>query len=104
MYRRRETVKSNSLTVMKQCNTKTVRALVGVAKVKHQSQAYTSIRHGARMEYEIESIKMPGNIWASPREKSSVVCEQQRRRPACAYAQSDQRLCYSLIVKYHIQA
>ena len=24
------------------------------------------------------------------------VCEQQRRIPACAYAQTDQRLCYSL--------
>ena len=24
------------------------------------------------------------------------VCEQHRRRPACASAQSDQRLCYSL--------
>ena len=24
------------------------------------------------------------------------VCEQRRRRPACACAQSDQRLCYSL--------
>ena len=45
------------------------------------------------------------SIWASPRENlSSVVCEHQMRRPACAYAQSDQRLCYSLIVKYHIQA
>ena len=42
-------------------------------------------------------------IWASSRENlSSVVCEQQRHRPACAYAQSDQRLCCSLIVKYHI--
>ena len=42
-------------------------------------------------------------IWASPRENlSSVVCEQQRRRPACAYAQSDRRLCYSLIGKCHI--
>ena len=30
------------------------------------------------------------------------VCEQQRRRPACASAQSDQRICYSLIGKYHI--
>ena len=29
------------------------------------------------------------------------VCEQQRCRPACASAQSDQRLCYSLIGKYH---
>ena len=30
------------------------------------------------------------------------VCEQQRRRPACASAQSDQRLYYSLNGKYHI--
>ena len=44
-------------------------------------------------------------IWASLRENlSSVVCEHQRRRPACAYAQSDQHFCYSLIVKYHIKA
>ena len=33
---------------------------------------------------------------------SLVVCKQQRCRPACASAQSDQRLCYSLIWKYHI--
>ena len=37
------------------------------------------------------------------REKTCpVVCEQQRRRPAFASAQSDQRLCYSLFEKYHI--
>ena len=30
------------------------------------------------------------------------VYEHQRRKPACAYAQSDQRLCYSLNEKYHI--
>ena len=42
-------------------------------------------------------------IWASTRENlSSGVCEQHRRRPACASAQSDQRLCYSLFEKYHI--
>ena len=42
-------------------------------------------------------------IWASTRENlSSVVCEQHRRRPACASAQSDQRLCYSLFRKYHM--
>ena len=42
-------------------------------------------------------------IWASVRENlSSGVCEQQRRRPACASAQTDQRLCYSLFAKYHI--
>ena len=30
------------------------------------------------------------------------VCEEQKRRPACASAQTDQRLCHSLIVKYHV--
>ena len=41
--------------------------------------------------------------WASARENlSSGVCEQHRRRPACASAQTDQRLFYSLIEKYHI--
>ena len=42
-------------------------------------------------------------IWASSRQNlSSGVCEQQRRRSACASAQTDQRLCYSLTGKYHI--
>ena len=42
-------------------------------------------------------------MWASTRENlSSGVCEQHRRRPACAAAQSDQRLCYSFFAKYHI--
>ena len=31
------------------------------------------------------------------RKHDFVVCEQQRRKPACVPAQSDQRLCYSLI-------
>ena len=30
-------------------------------------------------------------------------CEQQRRKPACAYVQSDQHHFYSLIGKYHIE-
>ena len=35
-------------------------------------------------------------IWALMQENlSSGVWEQHRGRPACAYAQSDQRLCYS---------
>ena len=43
------------------------------------------------------------DIWASTRENlSSGVCEQHRRRPACASAQSDQRLCYSLFGKHHM--
>ena len=42
-------------------------------------------------------------IWALMQENlSSVVCEQQRRRPACISAQTDQSLCYSLFGKYHI--
>ena len=36
------------------------------------------------------------------RKRSSGVCQQHRRRPACASAQSDQHLCYSLFRKYHI--
>ena len=30
------------------------------------------------------------------------VCVQHRRRPACASAQSDQRLCYSLFGRNHM--
>ena len=42
-------------------------------------------------------------IWASSQENlSSGVCEQLRCRPACASAQTDQRLYYSLTGKYHI--
>ena len=37
-------------------------------------------------------------IWARPWENVSyVICEQQRRRSACASAQSDQRLCCLLL-------
>ena len=42
-------------------------------------------------------------IWASLRENlSSGVCEQHRRRPACASAQTAQRLCYSLLELIHV--
>ena len=38
------------------------------------------------------------NKWARSSENMSyAICEQQRRRSACASAQSDQRLCYSLL-------
>ena len=44
-------------------------------------------------------------IWASTRENlSSGICEQHSHRPACAFAQSDQCLCYSRCVKYNVQA
>ena len=40
-------------------------------------------------------FSMARGIWASTRENLSLgVCEQQRRRPACASAQTDQLLCY----------
>ena len=42
-------------------------------------------------------------IRASTQENlSSGLCEQHRRRPACASAQSDQRLCYSPFGKYYM--
>ena len=42
-------------------------------------------------------------IRASTRENlSSGVGEQHRRRTACAFSQSDQRLCYLLFGKYHV--
>ena len=42
-------------------------------------------------------------IWASARENlSSGVREQHRNRSACASAQSDQCLCYSLFEKCHM--
>ena len=43
-------------------------------------------------------------IYGPRREKTchGGFCEQQRCRPACASAQSDQHLCYWLFEKYHI--
>ena len=50
-----------------------------------------------------KSIFQTDKIWASSLENLfSEVYEQQMHRPACAYAQSDQRLCYSFFGKYHI--
>ena len=41
------------------------------------------------------------SLFSTRENLSSVVCKQQKRRPACASAQSDQHLCYSLIEKYN---
>ena len=35
------------------------------------------------------------------RKPDLAACERQRHRPACKSAQSDQRLCYSLLGKYN---
>ena len=59
-------------------------------------------QNGHRLCEISKLLQLPYN-WASSRENlSSGVCVQHRRRPACAFAQSDQRFCYSLIGKYHI--
>ena len=42
------------------------------------------------------------NMGLNARKPVFGVCEQHRCRPACASAQADQRLCYSLFEKYHI--
>ena len=58
------------------------------------------------ISHAIKLLKM--HKWVSSRENLSSGggggggCEQQRHRPACASAQNDQRLCYSLIGKYHM--
>ena len=54
--------------------------------------------------FHFDQIYMAADCkWASTGENlSSGVCQQHRRRPACASAQTDQRLCYSLIEKYHV--
>ena len=50
-----------------------------------------------KITVQSDSQKESGIIWASEGKKPVFgVCEQQRRRPACASTQPDQRLCYSL--------
>ena len=82
-----------------------------VKLLTEQHLEFLSSTGGCTGSSESTLFKMPhsrksnvvAHIWASSRENlSSEVCEQQRRRPACAAAQSDQRLCYSLIGKDHI--
>ena len=57
------------------------------------------------MNYEACSqteARKPGlqhHIGLDARNPDSVACEQQRRRPACANAQSNQQLWYSLSEK-----
>ena len=71
---------------------------------------FLSLTGDCRGSSESTHVKMP-HCWKShvaahlgldARKPGTGVCRQQRRRPACAYARSDQRLHYSLIGKYHI--
>ena len=81
-----------------------------IENVLHELTAYVShIGKGGRKNTSGEQAYGFGHsvftniIWASTRENLSLGdCEKQRRRPACASAQSDQRL-FSLFGKYYIQ-
>ena len=46
-----------------------------------------------------EQIQVIYHMGLDARKPILGVCEQQKRRLACAYAQTDQRLCYSLFWK-----
>ena len=48
------------------------------------------------------SLVVKQNLGLDAKKPVFVVCEQHRRRPACAFAQSDQLLCDSLFEKYHM--
>ena len=81
-----------------------------VKKQNHiQRKATRSLLHNEmiaklKSSHRTISLTKDKNWAATPENLSSGCCEQQRRRTACAYAQSDQRLCFSLFDKYHIQA
>ena len=56
------------------------------------------------LKYKYENPFLVRHIMGLDQKNMSFgVCEQQRYRPACAYAQTDQCLCYSLFGKYHIR-
>ena len=58
----------------------------------------------AHSEYSKQMKRFTFQIWDSMRDNlSSEVCEQHRRRPACASTLSDRRICDSLFfVNYHM--
>ena len=68
------------------------------------SKKYYKIDHYKNMmnnilEHKIFIILLPINLnmWAATCDfQQCGMCDQQRLRPACAYAQSDQSLCKSL--------
>ena len=63
----------------------------------------TTQTHFSMGNFLVIMAQVCNSIRASLREiLSSGVCEQHRRRSACASAQSDQRLCNSLSGKYHM--
>ena len=66
---------------------------------------YSILLKYAKMSLCLKAFQATETIWAATWENlSSVVCEQQRSWRACAYAQSDQCLCYSLSGEQSSQA
>ena len=72
---------------------------------------WVSILPSSTSQVSHQSIKLFSFIYdRSKHDKSAIefnkpvfgVCEQQRPRPACASAQTDQHLCYSPFGKCHI--
>ena len=53
----------------------------------------------ARSQVEARKPGFQHHMGLDARNQDFVACEQQRRRPACASAQSGQRLCYALSEK-----
>ena len=72
---------------------------------RYENRDYDNWRYGRKSDNNWSYAQKYDKviIWASTLENlSSVVFEQQRCRPACASAQSDQRLGCSLFGKYQI--
>ena len=84
-----------------QTTTKTKRIRAGNCLVRNVKRPNVGM-----LRYKLLSLVIY-NSWAGPWENVSyVICEQRRRRSACASAQSDQRLCFlcldSIISRYSI--
>ena len=72
-------------------------------KLSHTSNQINQVEKVLYYGHHLGFHTNHGWIWAGPWENvSNVICEQQRRRSACASAQSDQRLCCSLLRWYNI--
>ena len=70
-------------------------ARVGGYTEHHQTSQSSHLYLGVKSEMKEDKM---GDM----RKPVFGVCEQHRPRPACASAQTDQPLCYSLFGKYHI--
>ena len=79
---------------------KSVLRLITQGRIVFLTEALPILHNG--FQYDL-CVKVE-RIYGPQREKTCLrgVCEQHRRRPACASTQSDQRLFYSLLGKHHM--